>query len=91
MAYDRWRIDVLQKEMDALRIVLPMVPWGQGYKDMGPAIDALEAELVSERMAHGNHPVLAMCAANVVITKDPAGSRKLNKGLATGRIDGRWR
>ncbi|WP_407636923.1 hypothetical protein [Advenella kashmirensis] len=34
------------------------------------------------------HPVLTMCAANAVVTKDPAGNRKLDKGRATGRIDG---
>ena len=33
-------------------------------------------------------PVLTMCAANAVITKDPAGNRKLDKHKATGRIDG---
>ena len=34
------------------------------------------------------HPVLTMCAANAVVTKDPAGNRKLDKHKATGRIDG---
>ena len=34
------------------------------------------------------HPVLTMCAANAVVTKDPAGSRKLDKGNATERIEG---
>ena len=29
-----------------------------------------------------------MCAANAVITKDPAGNRKFEKHKATGRIDG---
>jgi phage terminase large subunit-like protein len=87
IAYDRWRIDVLQRELTALGVTLPLVPWGQGYKDMGPAVDALEAELVNSRMAHGMHPVLTLCAANAVVTKDPAGSRKLDKSRATGRID----
>lgn len=32
--------------------------------------------------------MLAMCAANAVITKDAAGNRKLDKHKATGRIDG---
>ena len=39
-------------------------------------------------MSHGNHPVLTMCAANAVVTSDPAGNRKLDKAKATGRIDG---
>jgi phage terminase large subunit-like protein len=29
-----------------------------------------------------------MCAANAVVTTDPAGGRKLNKAKASGRIDG---
>jgi phage terminase large subunit-like protein len=44
--------------------------------------------LLSEKVRHGGHPVLAMCAANAVAVHDPAGNRKLDKGKATGRIDG---
>jgi phage terminase large subunit-like protein len=88
IAYDRWRIDLLRREFDKLGIDLPLVEWGQGYKDSAPALDALEAELLNSRVAHGNHPVLSMCAANAVVTKDPTGARKLDKVRATGRIDG---
>lgn len=88
IAYDRWRIDVLRKELDRIDVSLPLVEWGQGYKDSAPALDALEAELLNGRVAHGMHPVLSMCAANAVVTKDPAGSRKLDKSRTTGRIDG---
>ena len=55
---------------------------------MSPALDALEAELLNGRVAHGMHPVLTMCAANAVIERDPAGNRKLTKAKSTGRIDG---
>jgi phage terminase large subunit-like protein len=88
IAYDRWRITLLQKEFDTLGIDLPLVECGQGFKDMSPAIDALESELLNGRIAHGNQPVLTMCAANAVISKDAAGNRKLDKHKATGRIDG---
>ncbi|MCC8618916.1 terminase large subunit [Xanthomonas vesicatoria] len=88
IAFDRWRIDVMKKELDTLGIELPLQPFGQGFKDMGPAIDTLEAELLNSRIAHGGHPVLSMCAANAVVTKDPAGSRKFDKARTTGRIDG---
>ena len=54
----------------------------------GRRVAKLEAELVNGRLAHGMHPVLSMCAANAVVTKDPAGARKLDKSRATGRIDG---
>ena len=88
VAYDRWRIDLLRKELEKLGADLPLTEWGQGFKDMAPALDALEAELLNGRIAHGGHPVLTMCAANAVVTKDPAGGRKLDKAKATGRIDG---
>lgn len=88
IAYDRWRIDLLRKELTKAGLELPLVEWGQGYKDMSPALDALEAELLNGRLRHGGHPVLQMCAANAVVTKDPAGARKLDKARATGRIDG---
>lgn len=88
IAYDRWRIDLMRKELDKLGADLPLIEWGQGFKDMAPALDALEAELLNGRIAHGGHPVLTMCAANAVVTKDPTGARKLDKAKATGRIDG---
>lgn len=88
IAYDRWRISLLQKEFDKLGITLPLVEFGQGFKDMSPALEALECELLNNRVAHGGHPVLTMCASNAVTAKDPAGNRKLDKHKATGRIDG---
>ena len=87
VAYDRWRITILKKEFDSLGIELPLVEWGQGFKDMSPAIDTLESELLNGRIAHGGQPVLTMCAANAVISRDAAGNRKLDKHKATGRID----
>lgn len=88
IAYDRWRIDIFKKELAKLGLELPLIEYGQGFKDMSAAIDALESELLNGRVAHGNHPVLTMCAANSVITRDASGNRKLDRSKATGRIDG---
>jgi phage terminase large subunit-like protein len=88
VAYDRWRIDLLKKEFEKIGADIPLVEFGQGFKDMSPAIESLEAEMVNARVAHGAHPVLTMCASNAVVTSDPAGNRKLDKHKATGRIDG---
>lgn len=87
VAFDRWRMDILKKELEAIGLELPLMDFGQGFKDMSPALDALESELLNGRIAHGLHPVLTMCAANAVVTKDPAGNRKLDKHKASGRID----
>jgi phage terminase large subunit-like protein len=62
--------------------------FGQGYQSMSPALRDLEVDILDGLIVHGNHPVLSMCAANAVVTMDPAGNRKLDKAKATGRIDG---
>lgn len=86
--FDRWRIDVLKQELARLRVELPLTPFGQGFKDMTPALDNLEALLLDGKLRHGANPVLDMCAENAVATRDPAGNKKLDKSKATGRIDG---
>jgi phage terminase large subunit-like protein len=88
IAFDRWRIDVLQRALADLGRELPLIPFGQGFRDMSPAVDALEAELLNSRIRHGAHPVLTWCISNAVTTRDPAGNRKIDKSKATGRIDG---
>lgn len=87
VAFDRWRFDLLKKEFDKLGLDLPLTPFGQGFKDMAPALDTLETMLLNEQMSHGAHPVLTMCMANSRVERDPAGNRKFNKAKATGRID----
>ena len=88
IAYDRWRIADLIKIAEDEGIELPpMVEFGQGFKDMSPAIDAFETAILNRTIAHNGHPVLTWCVANAVTDSDPAGNRKLNKAKATGRID----
>lgn len=98
LAYDRWRINDLLREFDRIGFRafkegdkgdgLRLVPWGQGYKDMGPAIDALELAIFEHRLVHASHPILNWNMANAVATTDPAGNRKLDKDKARFRIDG---
>lgn len=91
IAFDRWRMDVLRKEFERLGVQesdVKLIPHGQGYKDMSPALDELEADLLNGRLAHGNHPILTWNAANAVVKTDEAGNRKLDKAKAVGRIDG---
>lgn len=87
--FDRWGIPELQTQLELIGADdLPLEPHGQGFKDMSPALNALEAELLNGRIRHGGHPILTWCAANAVVDMDAAGNRKLNKKRATGRIDG---
>lgn len=47
IAYDRWRIEDLRELMNEHGITLPeLTPFGQGFKDMGPAVDEFERRLL---------------------------------------------
>lgn len=88
VGYDRWRIEDLKSLAADNDIQLPeMKPFGQGYKDMSPAVEAFETALLNGEVVHPGNPVLTWCASNAVITSDAAENRKLDKEKATGRID----
>jgi phage terminase large subunit-like protein len=86
--FDRWRIDDLKRELERIGCKIDLEPHGQGFKDMSPAVDEMEALALNGQLRHGMNPILTWCASNVVITKDAAGNRKMDKSRATGRIDG---
>lgn len=88
LAFDRWRINDLKRELDEINCDVQLVPHGQGFKDMSPAVDIVERLVVQRRIRHGGNPVLRSCVANAVVSRDPAGGRKLDKAKSTGRIDG---
>lgn len=88
VGYDRWRMaDLVAMANDDGITLPPMVEFGQGYKDMSPAVEAFEEALLNGGLVHPNHPVLNWCANNAVTTSDDAGNRKPSKEKATGRID----
>lgn len=88
IAYDRWRLEDLQKLLSDEGIDIPITPWGQGYKDMGPAVDAMEAAILNRTIKHSGHPILTWNVSNAVIEIDPAGSRKITKEKSIERVDG---
>lgn len=88
VAYDRWRMeDLIAMAADDGITLPPIVPFGQGYKDMSPAVERFEEMLLNGKLAHPSHPVLNWCANNAVTTADDAGNRKPSKEKAIGRID----
>ena len=88
VAYDRWRIQDLRSLAADVNLTLPeLVEYGQGYKDMSPAVEAFETDLLAGDLVHDGNPVLTWAAANAVVVEDDAGNRKLSKAKATGRID----
>jgi phage terminase large subunit-like protein len=88
VAYDRWRINDLKRELDNIGAQVPMQPFGQGFRDMAPAVDKLEQLVAEHKLCHGGQPILNMCAAGAVTQSDPAGNRKLNKSKSYSKIDG---
>ena len=92
LAFDRYNMKFLKPWLERAGFspeeLERFVEFGQGFVSMSPAIRALEELLLESRLEHGDHPVLTLCAANTVVTKDPAENRKFDKSKATGRIDG---
>ncbi|WP_299821344.1 terminase TerL endonuclease subunit [uncultured Jannaschia sp.] len=88
IAYDRWRIEDLKRELGRIGAEPPIEPFGQGFRDMAPALDKMERLVAEARLRHGGNPVLQFCASNAVVEMDPAGNRKLAKNKSSGRIDG---
>ena len=92
IAFDRWGMRHLRPWLVKAGFtedeLAKFVEFGQGFKDMSPALRSLESLLLNEKLNHAMHPVLRMCAANAVAQQDPAGNRKLAKDKSSGRIDG---
>lgn len=93
IGYDRWRVDELRHELSKIGAVIEMEPFGQGYKDMAPAVENFAELALMAKLRHGGHPVLNACVANAILTNpDDAGNQKFAKGKANKsamvRIDG---
>jgi phage terminase large subunit-like protein len=93
LAFDRWNFSqfkpyLLRAGMDEQTIEARFFEFRQDFKAFGPALKELERHLSNKRMAHGNHPVLQMCAYNAVTIEDNHENKKFVKKRHYGRIDG---
>jgi phage terminase large subunit-like protein len=93
IGFDRWNFSnlkssLLRNDFDELKITQHFEEFGQGFQSMSPALRELEVVILNANMAHGNHPVLSMCADAAVVLTDPQNNRKLSKQKSTRRIDG---
>jgi phage terminase large subunit-like protein len=87
LAFDRWRIEDIRRALSAIGCNVELIEWGQGFRDMAPAVDVLERLVEEGKLRHGGHPVLTMAASNAKVELDAAGNRKLSKRRSQGRID----
>lgn len=93
IAFDRWNFRHLRPWLSKAGISDSFIEekfaeFGQGFHSMSPALRDLEVAILNQKIDHGNHPVLTMCALNSVVHRDPANNRKLVKNKSPGRIDG---
>jgi len=93
IGFDRWNFKhlkpwLLHAGFDEYTITERFVEFGQGTQSMSPALRDLEQKIKEKEIAHGNHPVLSMCAACAVVEGKDDANRKLSKNKSTGRIDG---
>lgn len=82
-----------KKDKDGNPVIEPsggirLVPWGQGYKDMTPAVEAFEGAILNRTMTHNIQPCLTWNISNAMVISDAAGNRKLDKSMVRFRIDG---
>lgn len=98
LAYDRWGTRELLQHFDEIGLAasdddkaygsLRLVGWGQGFRDMSPAITAFEEAIITQALSHDGDPLLTMCVMNAMVKMDEAGNRKLDKSKARFKIDG---
>lgn len=89
--YDRWRIKLFTKHLETegdTVLAEKLKEFGQGYKDMTPAIDSLETMISHQRIRIHANPVLRWNAACAVLDSPTQTEKKFAKAKANGRIDG---
>lgn len=79
IGFDPWNANQLTHQLND-QDGITMIPMRQGWGTMSAPSKELEARLVSEKIRHGNQPVMTWMASNVCVATDPAGNIKPNKG-----------
>lgn len=87
VGYDRWGITELQRILSEEGIELPLKPFGQGFRDMSPAMKSFEERVLNRQLVHGSNPVLTWAVSNVAVETDAAGGVKPSKERAREKID----
>lgn len=96
LAFDRNRMAEVLRQFDDEQALaqdgegagIRCVPWGQGFVGFAPAVNALEAAVLSGELKHDGNPLLTSNMTNALSVMDPAGNRKLDKSASRFRIDG---
>jgi len=91
IGYDRHNAYDLMPKVNQEYTTNPKQPFcieiSQGW-DMSPPTKELEIRILSQKIAHGNNPVLTWMASNVVVHTGPSGNYKPDKRKSKEKIDG---
>ncbi len=85
VVFDRWGAAQIIREIDDMGV--PVIQFGQGFKDMSPPTKEIMKLILEEKIRFPEHPVLRWCASNAVCDMDPAGNIKLSKKRSVEKID----
>jgi phage terminase large subunit-like protein len=86
IAIDRWAAQQLLNQLSGDG--LTMTPFAQGFKTFNEPSKELERLVLSEKLHHGNNPVLRWMAGNVSVEFDAMTNIKPSKKKSTEKIDG---
>lgn len=86
IAFDRW--GAVQMTQNLTNAGFTVVPIGQGFASMSQPTKNLMTFTLSQKLAHGGHPILRWNMDNICIRTDPAGNIKADKAKSTEKIDG---
>lgn len=66
---------------------VPVLPMGQGFLAMGPAVKTFEQRYLMRQIRHGGDPVLRWAVRHAVTRVDPAGNVKIDKARSQEKVD----
>ena len=85
VAFDRWGSKMLEQHLRDGG--LTMVPVGQGFAGISPAMKETERLIYEGRLRTGGNPLLRYAFENLAVELDPAGNVKPNRKRSTGHVD----
>lgn len=86
IAVDRWNATQLTTQLEGDGF--DVIGFGQGFASMSAPTKELESRIIGKTLRHGDNPVMAWMASNVMVEQDAAGNMKPSKKKSTEKIDG---
>ncbi len=94
VAYDPYRIQYLERDLDAIGLDIELVPHGQGYYRaqesglwMPHSVELLEELIGKRKLRVKRNPAVTYAAASAIHIADSKGNRIYDKRRSTGKID----